>query len=142
MKNAQTVDVVMENPLPETDYPIYYEPANVGIARSFGGTQGLRHHPAVINKIVRVTFMPKSGNKDKIRGHYWNVISHVKNGNRINVIALIMDQLANLRLNMEMNLYFAPYIMSIIKVKTSFRGLCESKYTPFRPFKNDNAFFF
>ena len=36
MKNAQTVDVVMENPLPETDYPIYYDPANVGIARSFG----------------------------------------------------------------------------------------------------------
>ena len=59
---------------------------------------------------------------------------------RINVIALIMDQLADLRLNMEMNLYFAPYIMSIIKVKSSFRGLCESKHTPFRPFKNDNAF--
>ena len=84
--------------------------------------------------------MPKSGNKDKIRGHYWNVISHIMNGNRINIIALIMDQLADLRLNMEMNLYFAPYIMSIIKVKSSFRGLCESKHTPFRPFKNDNAF--
>ena len=66
----------MENPLPETDYPIYYEPANVGIARVFGGTQGLRHHPTLINKITRVTFMPKSGNKDKIRGLYLNVISH------------------------------------------------------------------
>ena len=62
------------------------------------------------------------------------------NGNRINVIALIMDQLADLRLNMEMNLYFAPYIMSIIKAKTSFRGICECKHTPFRPFKNDTAF--
>ena len=62
------------------------------------------------------------------------------NGNRINVIALIMDQLADLRLNMEMNLYFAPYIMSIIKVKSNFRGICESKHTPFRLFKNDNAF--
>jgi hypothetical protein len=86
--------------------------------------------------------MPKSGNKDKIRGHYWNVISHVMNGNRINVIALIMDQLADLRLNMEMNLYFAPYIMSIIKAKTSFRGLCESRHIPFRPFKNDTAFLY
>jgi len=94
----------------------------------------------VIIKIVRVTFLPKSGNKDKIRGLYWNVISHVMNGNRINVIALIMDQLADLRLNMEMNLYFAPYIMSIIKIKSSFRGICESKHTPFRPFKNDNTF--
>jgi len=45
------------------------------------------------------------------------------NGNRINVIALIMDQLADLKLNLEMNLYFAPYIMSIIKAKTSFRGI-------------------
>jgi len=84
--------------------------------------------------------MPKSGNKDKIRGLYWNVISHVMNGNRIKVIALIMDQLADLRLNLEMNLYFAPYIMSIIKAKTSFRGICECKHTPFRPFKNDTAF--
>src|SRR6185436_2132997 len=82
----------------------------------------------------------KSGNKDKIRGHYWNVISHIMNGNRINVIALIMGQLADLMLNMEMNLYFAPYIMSIIKVMSSFRGICESKHTPFRPFKNNNTF--
>ena len=46
---------------------MYYEPANVGIARSFVGIQDLRHHLVVINKIDRVTFMPKSGNKDKIR---------------------------------------------------------------------------
>jgi len=84
--------------------------------------------------------MPKSGNKDKIRGFYWNVISHVMNGNRINVIALIMDQLADLWLNLEMNLYFAPYIMSIIKAKTSFRGICECRHIPFRPFKNDTGF--
>ena len=138
--NEQSMNIVLENPLDENDYLVYYEPANVGIDREFGRTQGLRHHPAVINKIARVTFMPKSGNKNKIRGLYWNVISHVMNGNRINVIALIMDQLADLRLNLEMNLYFAPYIMSIIKAKTSFRGICECKHTPFRPFKNDTAF--
>jgi len=57
-----------------------------------------------------------------------------------NVIAIIMDQLADLRLNLEMNLYFAPYIMSIIKAKTSFRGICECKHTLFRPFKNNTAF--
>ena len=33
----QSVNVVLENPLDENDYPMYYEPANVGIARSFGG---------------------------------------------------------------------------------------------------------
>ena len=113
---------------------------SIRIPRVFGGIQGLRHHPVVINKIARVTFIPKSGNKDKIRGLYWNVISHVMNGNRINIIALMMDQLAYLRLNLEMNLYFAPYIMSIMKAKTSFRGICECKHTPLRPFKNDTAF--
>ena len=77
------MNIVLENPLDENDYPAYYEPAHVGIPRVFGGTQGLRHHSAVITKITRVTFMPKSGNKDKFRGLYWNVISHVMNGNRI-----------------------------------------------------------
>ena len=33
----QSVNVVLENPLDENDYPMYYEHANVGIARSFGG---------------------------------------------------------------------------------------------------------
>jgi len=129
LKDEQSANIVLENPLDENDYLMFYEPAHLGIARVFGGTHGLRHHPAVINKIARVTFMPKSGNKDKVRGWYWNVISHVMHGNKINVIALIMDQLADLRLNLEMNLYFAPYIMSIIKAKTNFRGVCECKHS-------------
>ena len=35
--NDQSVNVVLENPLDENDYPMYYEPAHVGIARNFGG---------------------------------------------------------------------------------------------------------
>ena len=72
--NEQSMNIILENPLDENDYPVYYDPANVGIDREFGRTQGLRHHPTVINKIARVTFMPKSGNKNKVRGLYWNVI--------------------------------------------------------------------
>ena len=68
--NEQSMNIVLENPLDENDCPVSYEPTNVGIDREFGCTQGLRHHPVVINKIARVTFMPKSGNKDKIRGLY------------------------------------------------------------------------
>jgi len=135
-----SINVMMENPMDENDYPVFYESARSGIRRSFGKTHGLKHHPAVINKIPRVTFMPKSENKDKVRGLYWNVISHIMNGSKISIIALIMDQMAELRLNLEMNLYFAPYIMSIIKAKTNFRGPCDCKHTPFRPFKNETAF--
>ena len=50
--NEQSVNIVLENPLDENDYPMYYEPAHVIIPRSFGGIRGLRHHPAVINKIA------------------------------------------------------------------------------------------
>ena len=78
LKDEQSANVVFENPLDENDYPmLFYESTHLGIPRVFGGTQGITHHPAVINKIVRVTFMPKSGNKDKVREWYQNVISHV-----------------------------------------------------------------
>ena len=36
--SEQSVNVILENPLDENDYyPMYYEPANVGIPRTFGG---------------------------------------------------------------------------------------------------------
>jgi hypothetical protein len=62
------------------DYAQYYEPARLGIPRRFGETLGLRHHPAVINKIARVTILPKSGDKSKIRDKFWNIIDHVMKG--------------------------------------------------------------
>ena len=39
--NEQSVNVVLENPLDENDYPMYYEPANVGIPRTLGGSKVL-----------------------------------------------------------------------------------------------------
>ena len=65
-----SANIVMENPMNEDDYPMFYESARSGICRSFGKIHGLKLHPAVINKIARVTFMPLSGNKDKVRGLY------------------------------------------------------------------------
>jgi hypothetical protein len=130
LKDEHSIKMVMENPLYNNDYPAYYEHSH----------HGLRHHPIVINKIARVTFMSKSGNKDKVRGLYWNLISHAMHGNKVDIIVLIMDQLADLMVNLEMNLYFAPYIMSLIKAKTRFKGTCECKHNPFRPFENDIAF--
>jgi hypothetical protein len=62
------------------DYAQYYEPTRLGISRRFGETPGLRHHPAVINKIVRVTILPKRGDKSKIRDKFQNIIDHVMKG--------------------------------------------------------------
>jgi len=35
--SERNVNVVLENPLDENDYPMYYEPAHVGSPRTFGG---------------------------------------------------------------------------------------------------------
>jgi hypothetical protein len=37
--------------------------------------------------------MPNSGNKDKVREHYWNVINHIMNETRFDVVNLILDQM-------------------------------------------------
>jgi hypothetical protein len=52
------------------EYEQFYELVRLGIPRRFGETPGLRHHPAVINKIARVTILPKSGDKSKIRDKF------------------------------------------------------------------------
>jgi DNA transposition AAA+ family ATPase len=72
------------------DYVQYYEPARLGIPRRFGETPELRHHPAVINKIARVTILPKSGDKSKIRDKFWNIIDHVLKGEVMNVVLFMM----------------------------------------------------
>jgi hypothetical protein len=62
------VDIYTEDQF--EDYAQYYEPARLSIPSRFGETPGLRHHPAVINKISRVTILPKSGDKSKIRDKF------------------------------------------------------------------------
>jgi hypothetical protein len=118
----------------------FYEPARLGIPRRFGETAGLRHHPAVINKIARVTILPKSGDKSKIKDKFWNIIHHVMNGEVMNVVLFMMRQLNDLKMDKNQNLAYAPYIMALIKAKTRFEGHCEIVHTPFRPFKNEIGF--
>ena len=40
INSEQSMNVVLENPLDENDYPMFYEPAHLGIARTFGGYAG------------------------------------------------------------------------------------------------------
>jgi hypothetical protein len=140
LASDDSINILDEAVLSENEQHLYYEHPRTGMRRVFGHITGLRHHPAVINKIARVTFMPKSGNKEMVRWKYWNIIHHVIHRQKFNVVTLMMDQMADKKANIEMNIYFAPYIMSLIKMKTRFSGACPSKHTPFRPFKNDHAF--
>jgi hypothetical protein len=65
---SQVVDLYTEDHF--EDFAQYYEPARLGIPRRFGETPGLRHHRTVINKIARVTILPKSGDKSRIRDKF------------------------------------------------------------------------
>jgi hypothetical protein len=122
------------------DYAQYYKLARLGIPRRFGETPRLRHHPAVINKIARVTILPKSGNKSKIKDKSWNIIDHVMKGDVMNVVLFMMRQLNGFKMDKNQNLAYAPYIMALIKAKIGFEGRCEIAHTPFRPFKNEIGF--
>jgi hypothetical protein len=45
---------------------VFYEPGRPASTIMNWLATGLIHHPAVINNIIRHTFLPKSGNKDKV----------------------------------------------------------------------------
>lgn len=114
----------------------------MGFECSIGHVRGLRHHPAVINKVASATFMPKGGNDDTVRGHYWNVIHHFMYRHKINIPRLMLKQMNELTLSFENRLYFAPYIMSLILVKTKFQGDYNLEHKLHRPFSTHiNTFF-
>ena len=76
----------------------------------------------MINKIVKVTFMPKVGDRGEIRDKYWNVIHHIMYRQKFDVVRFMMNQLVVLKHDMTTNLYFSPYVMSLILQKTKFKG--------------------
>jgi hypothetical protein len=133
-------NIVLEEYLSDDDKFQFYEHPRTGIRCVIGQTTRLKHHPAVTNKIVRVTFMPKGGDKNMVRFKYWNFINHVMFGRKIDVVALMMDQMAEKKVILKQNIPFGPYVMTLIKVKTRFRGACPIKMKCFHPFNNEYGF--
>jgi hypothetical protein len=132
------VDIYNEDILESTI--VFYEPSTSNAIIMTWLVVGLRHHPAIINNIIRHTFISKSGNKDKVQEHYWNVINHIMNETRFDVVKLILDQMITKKRLVRDSIYFAPYIMFLIKTKTGFNGLCDVKHEIYRPFYNAKAF--
>jgi hypothetical protein len=99
---SQGVDLYTEDQF--EDIAQYYEPARLGIPRQFGETPGLRHHLTIINKIARVTILPKSGDKSRIRDKFWNIIDHVMKGEVMDVVLFMMRQLNDLKMDKNQNL--------------------------------------
>jgi hypothetical protein len=59
---------------------------------------------------------------------------------KFDIVKLILDQMICKKRLVRDSIYFAPYIMSLIKTKIGFNGLCDVKHEIYRPFYNAKAF--
>jgi hypothetical protein len=92
--------------------------------------------PAVINKIVRFTLYPKSGNSDTIRDQHWNLIDFIMKRQRINAVRFVLNYIEMISSSVQFNLYYAPFIMSLILCKTSIPvRACTIKQNSYQPFR-------
>jgi hypothetical protein len=124
----------------DDDITGYYEPNRTGIDCFYGRITGLKHWPAVLSKISRCTLVPKSGYRENFLGYSRNFVDHVLRGEKMDVVRTIMHQIQFKKKNLEVNIYFAPYIMSFIIQETNFYGPRPEKHTPYKPFSNDRDF--
>jgi hypothetical protein len=96
---------------------------------------GLRVMPAVINKIVRFTLYPKSGNSDTIHDQHWNLINLIMRRQRINAVRFMLNYIEIISSSIQYNLYYTPFIMSLILNKTNFPvRACTIKQHSYQPF--------
>jgi hypothetical protein len=61
-------------------------------------------------------------------------------GTKFDVVKFILDQLICKKRLVRDSIYFAPYIMSLIKTKMGFNGLSDVKHELYRPFYNAKTF--
>jgi hypothetical protein len=66
----------------------FYKPNQYNCHES---VNGLRVMSAVINKIVRFTLYPKSGNSDTIHDQHWNLIDFIMKRQRINAVRFMSN---------------------------------------------------
>jgi hypothetical protein len=96
---------------------------------------GLRVMPAVINKIMRFILYPKSGNSDTIHDQHWNLIDLIVRRQRINTVRFMLNYIVIISSSIQYNLYYAPFIMSLILTKTNFPvRACSIKQYSYQPF--------
>jgi hypothetical protein len=99
-----------------------------------GSINGLRVMPVIINKIV--ILYPKSSNSDTIHDQHWNLIDFIMRRQRINAVRFILKYIEMISSSVQYNLYYAPFIMSLILSKTSFPvRACLTKQQSYQPFR-------
>lgn len=125
------VKIHLEPALQTPEQLQFYEPT---IARVVPGkVAGLRPLPSVINRIIRATILPRSGNNDAIRGHAWNVIDYVMQGKKFDIMHLILTELQSCHTDLGKRMYYAPYIMMLILRTTNFQGTTPFPHKQYKP---------
>jgi hypothetical protein len=90
---------------------------------------------AIINRIVRFTLYPNSGNLNTIRDHHWNLVDLIMRRQRISAVRFMLNYIENISSSVQYNLYYAPFIMSLILNKTNFSvRACTIKNHSYKPF--------
>lgn len=107
----------------------FYDPSNKFV---MGKVTELLPLPSIINKIMRATFFPRSGNNDEIHGRAWNVVKYIMDGTRFDVIDLIMRDIAISKGDKGKSIYFASFIMKLIHSKVNFTFPCELEHKQYR----------
>ena len=87
----------------------------------------------MINRIINHTFFPKSGNFDAVRGHVWNMIDHIMEGTKFDVVDVILQGIASSKNDRVKRIYYAPYIMALIMKKMEYRGGLGTAHKSYRP---------
>jgi hypothetical protein len=100
-----------------------------------GFVNGLRVIPTVINKIIKFTLYPKSGNLDTIHEQQWNLVDLIMRRQTINAMRFMLNYIEIISSSIQYNLYYAPFIMSPILNNTNFPvRACTIKQNSYQPF--------
>ena len=125
-------DLWNDESIPDSVIESYYRP---NAALDTSKVAGLELLPAVVNKIVRKTMNPRSGNPDQIRDEFWNFLHYIMTGQKINVVKFILKYIEHVTNSITYNLYYAPYIMSVILMCSNFSiENCHTIHASFKPF--------
>nr|CAD39343.2 OSJNBa0094O15.12 [Oryza sativa Japonica Group] len=118
------------NPLSIDYVSQFYED---GVWYTHGKVAGLRTIPCVVNRIVRVTILPRLGNNDDIRGVAWHVIDAIIQGHQFDIVSLMMQEIAISKATFTQGIYYAPYIMRLIQDKLGAVGQNLKKHKQYKP---------
>lgn len=128
--DSSGLKVHLQESLDLTQVDEFYDPAHQFMR---GRVTGLLPLPSVINRIMRASFFPRSGNNDEIHGRAWNVIKYIMDDTRFDVMDLIIREIATSKGDKTKSIYFAPYIMKLIQSKIDFDQDCDLEHKEYRP---------